>query len=253
MSEVEGHIWAKFQSLVRTKRGRLHDDYKACGSGAKARESIPKNVDEDAWKHLCDYWDYILVQAKCKQNALNRSKLKHPHNQGPNAFVPSLHEMKAREKLKGNDDFTKMDFYERRRSKDGKWINNNVKKAHEKMRAKVDESKDTNHPMNGNDAFNDVLGTKSSDCASLGHGPPPPAKKVTYKELNERYRRLEEQNNLLLHERDDYKEQLTSTNNKMKELEDNHNEQMASSMDRVKELEKKGAFFDNIACQLLKQ
>ncbi|CAN0917184.1 hypothetical protein LINGRAHAP2_LOCUS30129 [Linum grandiflorum] len=94
----------------------------------------------------------LCLQEISEKNKTNRNLLTKPHNQGSVAFIPLFHET-------------------------------------EKMKAMVDSSKESDHPITPEKALQTVLGTKSGYCKGMGYGPTPPSSKRARMDSEIAYRR----------------------------------------------------------------
>ncbi|CAN1291224.1 hypothetical protein LINPERPRIM_LOCUS21050 [Linum perenne] len=204
---VQEKIWKHFLTIVRCRRQRCHQTYKE-----KGRTGKPSNVPESTWNSLCDYWNEEKVKIICAKNKANRSNLAKPHTEGPVCFVASYHE--EREKQGGA--LNLIEFWKKSHTKkSGEWATDACRIEYDKMHDKVNASKETENPIEPDDAFFEVLGTGHGYIKGLGYGPTPPSTKSTY--LESENADLREQNTKLAEENRQLKEKCVV-------LEDNVNE-----------------------------
>ncbi|CAN0856132.1 hypothetical protein LINGRAHAP2_LOCUS6423 [Linum grandiflorum] len=208
---VQEKLWQHFLLIVRGKRGRFRAIYRLHGDATKSHR--PSNVSEATWNSLCDYWDDEDVQTMCEKNKINRKKVKKPHTEGPVSFVSSFHEMK--EKRGGN--YNLVEFWKKSHTKkSGAWSSTECQTEYEKMQNMVDASKETEHPIEPNDAFLEILGTGHGYIKGLGYGPTPPSKRKKYLETeNEELREL---NNKLVEENHQLQEKCVELEGNVTEL-----------------------------------
>ncbi|CAN0847080.1 hypothetical protein LINGRAHAP2_LOCUS4782 [Linum grandiflorum] len=213
---VQDKVWKHFAILVKGRRGRLHETFiKHVKKGLDPKEHKPNNISEDMWNNLCDHWNDEKVQEISEKNKTNRNLLTKPHNQGSVAFIPLFHETLKKE---GSENFDWIEFFKRSRtSKSGDWMTTECQQAYEKMKAMVDSSKESDHPITPEKALQTVLGTKSGYCKGMGYGPTPPSSKRARVDSEIAY--LREMNKKLSEENTKFKESQAESERRQAESE----------------------------------